>query len=1069
MPELLTGAAFEQRIHQLSDRLEALKPARPAHAHLPFANVDLSEVAPELASVLAALLQQDADEPLTTNPRLQVTARRLALTALLSLLQSGSGLADLAPRFKRLVGLDLDYAQLEPFLSAAMREAGLPVPPRADARRLVEHLLALAGLPASLREPLVRYFATYWLWFHPQEQVLTPLRKPEAHTDKALAAELAGYAEQLLPNAAIVGPAIESLVRVMLYLRTQPSWRVGDLFAQAEAVREGCGVNPRALLGDDEAMLAILVERLNHAWHPVQFRHLLTALPRGGEVRMPNGSLSMAERAVAIPYWGVYQIEGKRYLVLPNEGLTLEAVTALPEGQLWTQGNRAVWRGPDEAFAEADGWPQLLGPRHLYADRQSQGWFYFELPPNARTLRIGKDTLAPRAGVHWRTALLASLDNGAPRLQLRVDGLRVCLPELAEATLQLECPRAETAGRLTFDLDAQGIGGLPDLVLALTAPNAGTLEMYLQDHARGAVITHEDAPVVRQIPLPEVMLFFEATGQPVAPSERPYPYGLPSMLLFAARPINTDALELLDVGVESLGTVGAFGVYRLSWRQTEQALTIAIDTVHTWSFSYRVETSWQPGALPVATAPLAFDAEPPGGYVVASVDELFVDDVSLVENPLVTIARDGQVVAAHTWAELNWMMNFPTDNRRFSGLMLRRALHQNPEFDLAGRYQLALRAGGEVLGERAITVLPNLAITTSPQGVQGEETRYTLSARCAHPCFAGERRDLTVDLGSVVVDRDTMENSPFQPHALEATLPLSVPLFDLRVAIVPEVVGFRLLDENEGSWIRKTMLSYEELGHITLVLFGANAQSGSLAIAGGETLTEEFYEGFATFSLASLQETLASHETEVNVAVDGRDVGTLTVTWHPQVLQFEAANEYLVDGAAHLTMQVTGPADTPVVLEAFSPDGRKLGRQEIASSDGAAQSVVFPLPASRDYPEVTVRAFVPTEATGIAAGSVEIRNAAFDPEIEAINRRIADQPHEAGLRYERAQMLLARGLRKAAQRDFASAIELGMTELQDSPQYQQFMSQRRAESFKEDVRALSSFFVPFARKELNIG
>ncbi|HEY9721008.1 MAG TPA: hypothetical protein V6D47_03290, partial [Oscillatoriaceae cyanobacterium] len=331
------------------------------------------------------------------------------------------------------------------------------------------------------------------------------------------------------------------------------------------------------------------------------------------------------------------------------------------------------------------------------------------------------------------------------------------------------------------------------------------------------------------------------------------------------------------------------------------------------------------------------------------------------------------------------------------------------------------------------------------------------------------RTELTLDLGSVVVDRDAMENSPFQPKALEATLPLSVPIFDLRVAIVPEVVGFRLLDENEGSWIRKTMLSYEELGHITLVLFGANAQSGTLSISGGETLTEEFYEGFATFSLASLQETLQSYETEVNVAVDGRPVGTLTVTWHPQVLQFEAANEYLVDGAAQLTVQVTGPQDTPVFLEAVSPDGRKLGRQEVSSNGGEPQSVIFSLPASRDYSEVTIRAYVPTEASGIAAGSVEIRNAAFDPEIEAINRRIADNPHQAELRYERAQMLLSRGLRKAAARDFASAVELGMTELLDSPQYQQFMTQRRAESFKEDIRALSSFFVPFARKELNIG
>jgi hypothetical protein len=86
-----------------------------------------------------------------------------------------------------------------------------------------------------------------------------------------------------------------------------------------------------------------------------------------------------------------------------------------------------------------------------------------------------------------------------------------------------------------------------------------------------------------------------------------------------------------------------------------------------------------------------------------------------------------------------------------------------------------------------------------------------------------------------------------------------------------------------------------------------------------------------------------------------------------------------------------------------------------------------------------------------------------------VNQRITAEPQNADLRYERAQLLLARNLRKAAARDFQAAIDLGMTELMDSPQYQQFLSQRRAESFHEDIKALASFFVPFARKELTIG
>jgi hypothetical protein len=219
-----------------------------------------------------------------------------------------------------------------------------------------------------------------------------------------------------------------------------------------------------------------------------------------------------------------------------------------------------------------------------------------------------------------------------------------------------------------------------------------------------------------------------------------------------------------------------------------------------------------------------------------------------------------------------------------------------------------------------------------------------------------------------------------------------------------------------------------------------------------------------------VQETLKRHETEVDVAIDGRHVGTLVVTWHPKIASFEPANEYLLDNKASLSLALVGPEDVAVRLAASTPDGRALGEMEVrALPGGEMQTITFDLPKSRDYPVITIKAFDPTEATGVASGSVEVRNASFEPEIEAVNQRIAASPQSAELRYERAQLLLDRGLRKAAARDFQAAVDLGMTDLLDSPQYQQFMSQRLAESFREDLKAIASFFVPFARKELNIG
>lgn len=1078
MSETLTAADFEQRVHKVTERLEELRStARPtavAAGGYQYAGLDLTGELPELAPILGAMLHQDPDEPLTTNARVEVGGRRLALAGLITLLKGGEGLSDFAARYKVLTGHELDHTAIERVLPNAMREAGLPVPPKQDARRLLEALFVIAGLPASLVVATAEYFVHYWRLFHPQPSPLAPLEAladaPADWVTPEVRTALEALAKKLLPNAGVVAPALDGLTRVMGYLRTQPKRRIGDLFAHADEIAAGCGVDPKTLLHNHEDALAHLTAELGHAWHPEQFRHLLTGTPRGSEVRLPNGALAMVEKTVALPFWGTYRIEGKAFTVLPNEGLTIEAIQAMRTDGLWAEGNRAIYRGETQAEVFADGWPQLETPRHLFEEKQSLGWFYYHVPPVGRTLRVGDQELKPRAGIAWATSLFATLgDDQNPRLNARVAGLRVTLPELAGRTLQLECPQAETAGRLTFELDERGAGGLPEVLLTIADPKSGAFELYLQDHATGEVVTHGGKPLVHRVPMPEVMLFAEITGQAVPPSPVAYHFGVPAYLVFATRPINVTALQAAEIGVDKLEKAGDYEVNRLRWADAEQPLHIAIDPQFTWHFDYRVETVWQAAELPAPPTPLAYAPETPVGYTVATPDYLAVDDISLVENPLVVISREGQVLAAHSWDELNWMMNYPAENRRFSGLMLRRALHVAPEFDLAGRYMLSLKSGSQLLGERTLTILPKLDLTLTPSGAQLEDTRFTLKARCERPCFAGGLNELTIELGAPVVNGEAMENSPFQPKPLEATIQMQVPLFDAPIKAIADVIGFRLLDENEGTWIRKTHLNYEDLATITLVLFGANATTGTLKVGEDEALNEEFYEGFATFSLASVQETLRQRETEVQVAVDGRNVGTLVITWHPKVESFEAANEYLMENKASLAICIAGPEDVPLRLVATSPEGRELGTMEVRAASGEPQTVIFDLPASRDYPVITIKAYDPTEVTGTASGSVEVRNAAFEPEIEAINQRIAADARSADLRYERAQLLLDRGLRKAAARDFQAAIDLGKTELLDSPQYQQFMSQRLAESFNEDLKAIASFFVTFARKELNIG
>lgn len=1072
MPEQLSTADFEQRVVKVSERLDALRgPARfgAATGGLPYLGIDLTAELPELAPILATLIHQDPDEPVTTNARLEVGGRRLALAAIAALLLQGDGMSDFPARYKALMGVEPEYELFERLLPAAMREAGLPLPAKPEPKRLLETLLVTAGLPKSLLRAVAEYFVVYWRLFHPQDDVLAPLAAPDAlpGVDAATRAALEELGKRLLPNAGVAGPVVASLANVMTGLRAQPKWRVGDLFAQAEAIRGWTGCDPKKLLQGDEEALGVLVAGLDKAWHPDQFRHVMTGLPRGGEVRLPSGQLSMVDKVVGVPQWGLYRIEHKTYLVLPNEGMDVEELEAIPEGASGL-GSRVVWRGAAEPEVRLDGWPDLLVARPLFVEKQQKGYLFVDVPPAARVLQFGDQALPPRPGVHWGASLWAHVDaEKKPSFNVRLVGLRVCLPELAGRTLQLECPQADTAGRLTFELDERGIGALEDRVLPLTAVAPGHVELILQDHAEAETVRLEGRPLQQRLPLAEIILAAEATGEIVPPSEDFRPYGLPSYLMFSTRPVNTGAMQMRDITVDALGKLGEYEVSRLTWADPGQALELYIDGRHQWNFNYRVDAVWQAGELPKPPAPFAFSPETPHGFTVTAADQLFIDDVSLVENPLISLTRDGQPLFTHTWAELNWMMNFPVENRRLSGSMLRRALNVGPDYDLAGVYALQHTAAGELLGERFLTILPQLDVTVEPTGTVDEEAEYVVTASCVKPCFVGGTRT-QVTLGRPLVDRDAMENSPFAPRPLEGKLVMSVPRTVVPIAVTPDVGGFRLLDDNEGTWVRKTNLGYEELDHMTLVLFATGGQVGTLTV-GDETITEEFYEGFATFPLGAVQEKLREHETEVEVKIDGRSFGTLTVLWHPKVTRFEAAAEYLVEQVAQIDLAVEGPQDVGVRLEASTPDGRVLSKLDVETDGSLDRVISLPVPGGRDYPVITVKVFVPTVQTGMAAGTTEVRNAAFEPEIEALNQRIYDEPKSAELRYERAQLLVTKGLRKQAARDFQAAIDLGMTGLLESPQYQQFLSQRRAEGFHEDLKALASFFVPFARKELSIG
>lgn len=1074
MTATLTAAEFEQRVNRLSERLDALRQGPRlglTGSPLPYLGLDLTEHLPELAEILRALLNQEPDAPITKNARIEVGGRRLALACIMALMQGGDGLADFPRRFTELMGEEPDVTRFERFLPTAMREAGLALPPKGDAARYLEALLGAVGLPTGLLVATAEYFVAYWRWFHPLNDPMLPLTMAASQSGawwESLSAEwrgrLAEAAPRLLPNAAVVGPTIEGLARIMSYLRTQTRLHPADLLTHKDEILGATGLDPAALLQKSEAAAALLGEHLGHAIHPERFRHLLMLHPRGSEVRLPSGALAMVDKAIAVPQFGLYWLDRKSYLVLPNEGATLAELAEWPKAQMVMVGRRARWRGEEEPAVLEDGGLAPRMARPAFDDKAPLGYFYEEpFLPGVR-LQVGGKELAPQAGIHWRPTLVAQSDGeGQTALVVRVPSMRLCVPELAGATLQVVCQGSAEESYL-LELDESGVGQAHDMRFVLTAPNAGYVDVSVRDLDGEPVSLGGRLAQVR-VNLPEVMLFAEGTGRQVPPGTLAYPYGPGSYFLVANRPINTSSMQMQDIGIAQLGRTGDYEVHRLTWDVPETVFSIHVDARHQWHFSQRIDHFWQVPPEAAPPAPFAVPAMGPSGQLAASTDLFLVDDVSWLPAPMVHLERDGELLAAYTWDELNWMMNFPMENRRLSGAMLRKILHLPADLDLAGRYTIYLSAAGEVLAEHPVTILPILRFGAEPSGVGVESTSYVLHVEADQPVLQGGNTYWRGELGQAVVDREVLETSPFAPKPLVGALPVAHPRMDVPVAIVPRLEGFRILD-TEGEWTQPSELPREALDGMTLVAFGTEGTPAWLkAGPDAEPWVEEPYEGFASFALDALLPNLNAHRTTIQVGFADRVAGEWTVVWAPHLVQLEQVNQFLQDMVARLEVEVDGPSDVSLKLEARSPDGRKLGTYEVEAGTGR-RVVDFFLPGSRDYAHVEVVATLSGEVVG---KTLRFLNVAYDPELEAINGRIAASKHDPELYRERALWFLGRGLRKPAARDFQKAIQLGLKEIESSNEYQSVMAQRVADRFHEDIKALASYFVPFARKELTLG
>ncbi len=955
-------------------------------------------------------------------------------------------------------------------------------------------LIAEAGLPRKMLPDVAELFAVYWKYFYPMDvRDLFRFVKggPEDQKRVRILPEeyerLKGIVERCKEFPTAINTSIGDISALMEALSEREDLQPLDLIDRPERFEELCGINPARVIRGAVALRA-LAQRVSLAITPEKFRRIVLSLAPGTRVILPSGRSVDTEEAGDVPFFGRYRVGAATHLVMPNELLPPEDVGVYPDHHLSTLGNRVIYKAKDEFLPlEGDAESPII-PRELWIEGRSRGFIWFRNRPVDRAVRVGKQHLFPDEGLQWRPALRRQDD----QIVVELSGVRLYDPKLTQKEIEIvaqaerapaPAPGSNPHSEVWFPTDRNGLGSLSHALLPVVEPTPGRIELSLRNRRtseRLAVAGQEISEIIR---LPAVMLFGVQYPALVEPSEQLRPLGERVFELFVAKDLTESQSKTAAYETTLTGTCGAYKVYKVEWKTTDEPFDLDLGEGCRWRFDRPVDLHLE------STGKVAPD---PFFKLPAGPDTVFRmwDALSLAVLPELTEGEDRRVdlalyandifVAERSVEATSRLAGLKPGNSTFSGYQLRRGFGLGET--ASGQYRLELRRGGTTYSEFTFTVLPPLDVTDLPMDpyLEGEEVSFLVTSKVR--CFPDDANRRRVVFGSVQVPNQSLGLGEFVPPELHTSVPLERPRLNLSATFEPPVCGWRLYDdtapaEEGGQFLKKTTIARDDMGKFGLVVFSAGAEGpasqGKVAVAVNDQIMKqvEFYEGYAFCDLSDLIDRVTGRTTKITPIVGDRRLATLTVTWTPRVFQFERVAEYILENTLRFSLAFEGPKDDVIRLIVKDPDGRTLAREDLVCDGRMERRESMDLKIREDLsalPFVTLHGYIPSIGPDHEIGVLDFFNQARDVEMKKALERIEKEPQNPDVYWDRAELFRSKGLLDLSVKDYEKALKLGLRDAPKRKRAEETIAHQDWTLLQEEIQALSSYFIPFCRKELHL-
>ena len=851
------------------------------------------------------------------------------------------------PDFESALGMgpmEQRFLMVDELLWPAYQEEGLELTYDDRGRRivgtLVDEMRQAHTWVTQARSQFVEFFQ--WHYRHCPDAEITPellvaYEKQRRARLVVLDKVLPAFARDCQALACVIDYAIEN----GLYLEAS---RLSDYRRQIVTAL-GPEHDPARLrlIRDERTLIRLILDLQNH-YTPAQFERELHRR-RGGFVKSPGGERlnvhAALERWTPFPY-GIYQVEGQEYRIVPHPRLRLEMLDGWPYEQVvhWQSGRFLGYKKPSS-------FQVTIGRRTVEAtpyarSRSDRTHVWMGEVPTGQKLAIDGHLRPESAGADWQIALgLSTGGTERPGLCVRIVRLMLYYPERPHQPLQVW---ASTGYGYADTLREDGVRRF-HLHRCLVVP----LDAF--DAPVEVGVSIGDGTVLHQTFVPEPYYLFSATSHERVQARGTADLGDREYVLFTRGDASPTAGP--GVSVRRLPEpYGTYTVYQVAWEDADRPFELRVGAAQ-WAFQRRREF-----------AVMLSSQLPPPHLRLKPHQCLCFRDLSLRLYSTLDLTAAALTLEVYDEEGLLGQLNLSphvgmADTAHFFDVAP--AVWQEVETLTGGRYGryfLRFCAGETLLGESALSLMPLVSLESWDQAAPCLETQPLQVTFASLDCLVwdpetGQPKHRATFWLRPRVHAEPWPGYPALRRIVSEPVPTLVSFPDLgetlEVIVHPRLFGFRLYlkrpeEESPGRWHTRyqplSQADYYGLDATALYVFSAphsrvELTVGARAVWAGET---DAAGDLLIDTLECLGPACLGEETPVTVR-SGNLRSEFVVRWAPLLLELAVEDEEVV-------LRFNGPEDASVRLWLRKPSGKAFWTEDVPCQGEEATARIL-LPADR--------------------------------------------------------------------------------------------------------------------------